>query len=318
MSDNLKKNLWLVGCGQMACDYAKVLLELNVDFTSIGRGQSSSDIFYKKTGIQPFIGGLNKFLDTKPKLSTHAIVSVGIIDLAELTINLIDYGVKNILIEKPGGLNQKEIENILNKSIEKDCKVFIGYNRRFYASTIKAIELINIDGGVKSFHFEFTEWSHEIKNININKEVKSKWFLANSTHVLDLAFFLGGFPKIIKAFSGSGFDWHPSGSIFTGSGISESGALFSYHANWSSAGRWGLEILTDKRRLIFKPIERLQIQNIGSLDVEFEDIDYQLDERFKPGLFLQVSNFIKNEFRNMIDIKTQFRMIDYYYKISNY
>ena len=67
--------------------------------------------------------------------------------------------------------------------------MYIGYNRRFYASTQKALEIIALDKGVKSFSFDFTEWSHEIESLKKDIAVKNSWFLCNSTHLLDLSFF---------------------------------------------------------------------------------------------------------------------------------
>ena len=41
----------------------------------------------------------------------------------------------------------------------------VGFNRRFYSSVLKAKDIIHEDGGVKSFFFEFTEWSHVIAGL---------------------------------------------------------------------------------------------------------------------------------------------------------
>ena len=127
-----------------------------------------------------------------------------------------------------------------------NAKVFIAYNRRFYRAVSEAKRLIEGDGGVTSFNFEFTEWSHEIERLSKAPGVKEKWFLGNSTHVVDLAFFLGGKPSEISCYTQGGTDWHPTASLFSGAGVSEHGALFSYNANWESAGRWGVEVLTKK------------------------------------------------------------------------
>ena len=43
--------------------------------------------------------------------------------------------------------------------------------------------------------FEFTEWSHNIR-LKLNQQVKESWFLANSTHVVDLVFHLIGLPVL--------------------------------------------------------------------------------------------------------------------------
>ncbi len=52
------------------------------------------------------------------------------------------------------------------------------------------------DGGALSINFDFTEWSHKIKYLKNSGLAKRRWLVANSSHVIDLAFHLGGKPKI--------------------------------------------------------------------------------------------------------------------------
>jgi len=312
-------SVWLIGAGGMAQDYIKVLDGLDQKFIVIGRGEESAENCQNSTECSVVVGGLDNFLSTKPKVVPHAIVSVGVEKLYDTTKELLDYGVKSILVEKPGAMNKEEFEDLLLLSKEKESNIFIAYNRRFYASTIKAQDIINQDGGVTSFNFEFTEWSHIIETIKKADGVKEKWFLGNSTHVVDMAFYLGGKPKEISSFSSGGVSWHPSASNFAGAGISENNALFSYHANWESAGRWSVEILTKEHRLIFRPMEKLQIQKRGAIAQEFdESIDYTLDEKYKPGLYLQTKSFLDNNIDRMCTIDEQSDMIDVYNKMANY
>ena len=310
----MNKNIWLIGAGQMAVDYHNVLNDLEVPFTVVGRGESSAKLFFNKTGFKPFLGGLKAFLLGNPNPCSHAIVAVGVEKLAETTSQLLEYGIKNILVEKPAGLNIKEIETVANLTKDKNTSVYVAYNRRFYASVLKAKEIIAEDDGVTSFNFEFTEWSHEIEKLEKAPGVKENWFLANSTHVVDLAFYLGGKPKKISSYVSGELDWHPSASIFSGAGISESDALFSYQANWESAGRWSVELLTKEHRLIFCPLEKLQVQKRGSVQIEFvNNIDYNLDEKYKPGLFKMVKAFLKNEERPCLPtIDLQDQMLNFY------
>ena len=44
-------NLWLIGAGQMAQDYAKVLNALDARFEVIGRGVYSASNFFNSTGL---------------------------------------------------------------------------------------------------------------------------------------------------------------------------------------------------------------------------------------------------------------------------
>lgn len=313
------KKVWLIGAGGMAQDYMKVLEDLKATTTIIGRGENSAKEFKEVTGRDVEIGGLQSFLSKKPDVCSHAIIAVGIEKLFETTKQLLNHNIKNILIEKPGALFDNEFEELVNLSEVKKANVYIAYNRRYFASVIKAKEIIAQDGGVTSFNFEFTEWAHTIAPLKKGEGVKEKWFLGNSSHVVDLAFNIGGIPKELSSYTSGGIDWHPSASIFCGAGISDNGALFSYTANWESAGRWWVEILTKEHKLILKPMEKLQIQKRGTiLETFVTDIDYSLDDNFKPGLYLQTEKFLKNDFDNMCSIKEQTKILKIYNKIANY
>ena len=51
MSNNLKSDVLLVGAGNIAVDYAKVLKALNRDFIVVGRGEKSAENFEQKIGV---------------------------------------------------------------------------------------------------------------------------------------------------------------------------------------------------------------------------------------------------------------------------
>ncbi len=313
------KNVWLIGAGPMAQEYIKVLKGLKSNFTVIGRGKDTAQKCEEATGCEVIRDGIEQFLVDTPKVCTHAIVSVGVEKLYETTKVLLEYGVKNILVEKPAGLYEEEFQDMVYLSKEKKANVFVAYNRRFYASVIHAQKIIEEDGGVTSFNFEFTEWEHIIAPLKKGKGVKEKWFLANSTHVVDLAFYLGGKPKEICSFTSGNLAWHPTSSVFSGAGKSDKNALFSYSANWESAGRWSVEILTKKHKLILRPMEKLQIQKRGSIAQEFvEDIDYLVDNSYKPGLYVQTKVFLTNKHHTLCNIEEQKQMINIYNKIANY
>lgn len=292
MSNNI--DILIVGAGYMAMEYCKVLNAMDISPIVIGRGDKNAKKFEETIGVSVLTGGLKNVLPTLSIVPTHAIVAVSIDALADTTNMLIEHGIKNILVEKPAGVNRCEIQRICDIAYKKKSKVWVAYNRRFYASVDKALEMIKKDGGVTSFNFEFTEWGHVISKTTHSKEIKNIWLLANSTHVMDLAFFLGGFPVEMSTYVMGKLDWHEHGCIYAGAGVSEKGALFSYQANWAAPGRWVVEILTNKHRFYFKPMEELSIQDIGSVSVNKVEIDDELDKKFKPGLYRQTKAFIEN------------------------
>ena len=181
-----------------------------------------------------------------------------------------------------------------------------------------ARKLISEDGGATSCIFEFTEWSHVIAPLVKGPGVKEAWFLANSTHVVDLAFHLCGSPKDWAAWQGGALDWHPAAARFSGSGITELDILFSYHADWDAPGRWGIEVLTRKNRFILRPMEQLQVMEKGSVSVKSLDLDDELDKKFKPGLYRQVQAFLAQDNNLFCTLDEQFQHSVFYDKMAGY
>lgn len=310
--------IWLIGASNMAFEYAKVLNGLGVKFLTIGRGEENAKKMEEHTKYPVIRNGLENFLKTKPAFPEHVIVALNIDALQEQTRQLIEYGVKNILVEKPGALTLTEIQelNIIAKKFNSN--VFIAYNRRFYSSVLHAEKIIKEDGGITSCNFEFTEWIDQITPLPFFEEIKKYWLIGNSSHVIDLAFHFAGFPKEISTFTSKKISWHPSSAIFSGAGITEKGSLFSYKANWLAPGRWGVELLTPKHRFIFCPMESLKIQNINSVKIEDVTIDNELDTKYKSGFFLQTKAFLENETNKLKTLKEQEKSFELYYKIAGY
>ena len=317
MSDNMKsKRVALFGTGNMGVEYNKILKYLDADFSVFGHTQDGVDRFYRHTGIKAIPNGISGYENMGGANVEFAIVAVSVEELAETAIRLMQSGIRNILLEKPAGLNIDEIKRVRDKAEETGSRTVIGYNRRFYSSVLKAQEIIKKDGGVKSFYFEFTEWLHSIPD-TIKEQVKRHWFWANSTHVIDLAFFLGGRPKKFSSFISGRADWHAAETSFAGAGVTEKGTLFSYHANWLCPGRWGVEVMTDQNRLIFRPLEKLHIQSNRSVNIDLVEIDEQLDRHFKPGLFRQTKSFLDGtEHPNFLSISSHYEnAVNYYQQI---
>jgi len=310
--------IWLIGAGPMAIDYLDVLNTLGKEIVVIGRSQASADKFKASSGKSVVTGGLEEFLSTKPKLPEAAIVCTGVEQLANTALMLIDYGVKRILLEKPGGINSNEIQHVANRAKKTDSQVIIAYNRRHFASVLTAREMIQADGGVTSFNFEITEWSHVIQNHKKDSKTMHSWFLANTSHVIDTAFFLGGIPVEMCAFNNGALNWHPSSSNFAGAGVTDKGALFSYSGNWEGPGRWSLDVISPKRRYIFRPFEELHLQEIGSISITKVEINDEIEKSLKPGLHLQCKNFLEGNDELMCSVTDQLKLSPIYEKMAGY
>ncbi len=310
------KKLLLVGAGPMALEHAKVLDALGVEYTVLGRGEASAEVFEQASGHTVVRGGVEPFIERGGlKDYDAAIVAVTENTLGKISRQLMEGGIKKLLTEKPGGFTEEDINKVCECASVTNSNVYVAYNRRCYASVLKAQEMITEDGGVRSFSFEFTEWGHTIRPLKKAPGIKDEWFLANSSHVCDMAFYLGGRPVKMNSYIAGTSDWHPRAMIYAGSGVSEKGVLFSYQANWGAPGRWGVEVLTDKHRFIFRPLEKLQIQNIGSVAIEQAEANYEKDLQFKAGLYEQMKEFLKDDCR-LMTIEEQCDMLPIYHTIE--
>ncbi len=65
-------------------------------------------------------------------------------------------------------------------------------------------------------------------------------------------------------------------------------------------------------------MEKLQIQKRGEIQQSFVDIDYSLDEKYKPGLFLQAKYFLEIITEDFCPMEEQYEKYDLYKRIANY
>ena len=309
----------IIGAGQIAREYIKVLQALKFTPFVIGRGLTRvnevKEIF---TGVEAVSGGLTEWLKVNSP-PEYCIVATPVEHLKDAVISLLHAGSKYILVEKPLAFTLAEVENINLLARNNNARVHIAFNRRNYTSVAAAKKLIADDGGASSIHFDFTEAIFRIFPNNYDKITTKFWGVSNSAHVIDTAFYLCGFPVSINSNQyGNDVSWHIAGSIFTGHGITRNNVPFTYHANWGCPGKWNIEVNTAKRRLIFSPMEELRQQKHGSFKVERLDLDYSNDLNFKPGFFKQVKLWTEHEFSDLMSITEYKKELFVLYEIFGY
>jgi hypothetical protein len=315
------QTILIVGTSQIALDYIKILTYLNFDVIVVGRKNEKINLIkYKYPNVTCYAGGIENYCIKNKNLPNFAINTVDIVNLFNVSNILIRNNIKNILIEKPGSITSEELKDLINLKNIYNTNIYIGYNRRFYNSVLELKRLINTDGGIRNVHFEFTEWVDTINTNSFHPITLNKWIYSNSSHVIDLVFYIIGFPKILHSFTSgeNKISWHKSASIFFGSGISIENTPFTYNTNWLSSGRWCIEFMTEKNRYTLKPMEKLYVQKINSLDINELSFDNQDDINFKPGLFKQVSDFLNYKFENLVSLDYQIQNFYFFNKIGNY
>lgn len=313
-------SIWLIGAGPMAALHAKVLQAMDVaPVTIIATSATRAKPLAAAHDMAFFANGLEQAIADLPTPDA-AVIALPVDKLADAAHKLVLAGVKKVLVEKPGCLTAAELAPVVEAAEANGSFVAIAYNRRFFASVIEARKRIDTAGEILSMNFEFCEDAPRIEALPTPASIKDKWVLANSSHVIDLAFHLCGFPDtMINTVTGQ-LPWHPAGADFRGTGITQTGAQFSYYADWRGPGRWGMEIVLPHERLILRPMEELAIMPRGSFQSEVVEIDNQIDRDFKPGLYRQTEALLAQiPGRELVTARQQLDAIkNVYAPIANY
>jgi len=293
-----RKSVLIIGSGFMAEQYSSTLYKLGItNVTIIGHSKNRVSKLCKKYEFTPLEGG---FIKNLPEVDVKDLVIVATPTqlLVKATEYAIKSGQKNILIEKPGALYSNELKS-LKKNITSQ-KIRLAYNRLCYPSFHKLIQLSKKEGGITSCNFTFTEWINKIKFHAYPKIVLSRWGISNSLHVISMVMKLIGMPKKINCLQKGTLPWHKSGAIFVGSGISKKNIPFSYHSDWYSSGRWGIEVMTKENSYRLMPLEQLFRCKKGS--TAWEPI-------YLKKSFVTVKEGIAEEIFSMLDVKSK-RFVD--------
>ena len=263
----------IIGAGWMAEQYATALECLGIkNITAVTRTIQSAEKFEQKSGIRVKSGGYEKWLEQLPAFDL-IIVATPIGELCPAAIKALACGNKKILVEKPGSLYPDELKKAKKVADELSADVRIAYNRLCYPNYIKLKELISNEGGILSCRYTFTELIRSIDFEKEKQDVYHRWGIANSSHVISTAHDMIGLPENWQCNQAGSLEWHPSGAQFVGSGITEKKIPFSYHADWASAGRWGIEVMTPENAYRLVPMEKLFRCKKGTF--EWEEIRFE-------------------------------------------
>jgi len=297
------KKILIIGAGWMARQYCQALTIMGIkDVAVVARKKKSSERCCDEFGYSPLHGGYKKAL---PKLDNYdlVIVATPIHELKSAAMFATTSGNKNILVEKPGALYSSELNNWAKEIAHSDIKIRIAYNRHTYPNLWRLKELIKYEGSITSCHYTFTEWIHTINFNNNRPNVYERWGISNSLHVIQMAHNLIGMPKKISTYQHGSLPWHKSGVQFAGAGITNKNIIFSYHADWDSAGRWGIEIMTPKNTYRLIPLEKLYKCSKGSINWESLEVTCAYP-KVKYGVAEEIAVMLEPELEKFIPMVT--------------
>jgi predicted dehydrogenase len=286
-----------IGCGLIAHFHADVFKELGVNIFAVSARDNSSNLipFAEKFGIG------NRYTNWETMVEKESLDVLWVMaswdQMDSLLIPLIKTGIP-LFLEKPIALSSKRIHDAIDIHLQKNQYIQVGYNRRFYP-IVETIKSFISTGELRSVLVEIPE------SINLNhKKLVSKLWLVNSSHMIDLLYYIVG-PMTIK------YKKHksPLGSTYT-SGFNamletENGVPVHLIAEWNSSNNYGITFFVDNKRIVLKPLETASFYEGYDL-IEPSKArpirqykpklinSYDCDGKFKPGFYEQVKYFIDN------------------------
>lgn len=291
----------VIGYGNMGWQYVKALSALRVGRIRVcSRSEEPLQELKGTKGVTTIAGGFQQ-LYAQPIRDELGIVATPIANLVEAGEHLATLGCKKILIEKPVSLTSRRILQLAEEFEKERIDAACAYNRVAYPSFIETRAVTNEEGGITSCTYTFTEFVNKIGPGTARDVELAKWGIANSLHVMSMAHGLIGLPATWKSHRSGALPWHPTGSVFVGSGLSDRGVPFSYHGDWGSTGRWSVEVNTPISTYRLCPLEKLTRRTSPAAD--WEEIPVvAFDSRVKAGFVEQVASMLRQEIRDIVPL----------------
>ena len=222
-----------------------------------------------------------------------------------------------VLIEKPPGLNIKELNELIKISKKNKTINLIGTNRRYYSIYKNVFKHINSNNKLISILIEGHENYWNILKLNKSKRILSNWQYSNSIHTVDLINFFANssVEKIITNKSTLKKHYNVSALIKFKNGVNA-----TYISNWSSPDKYSIKIFTEKKTFFIKPLEECYYLNKNFKKTNI--IPDVVDKIYKPGFFKLSQNFIslingrkyKWPDNNLQSIRPTYKLIKNIYK----
>ena len=205
-------NVGFIGCGLIGNKRAKELNKKQI-LGCFDTNEKNLKIFSKRYKCKKFTNVKSLISDDKIDALFISTYHNSLAKYLKLSIN----SGKNVLVEKPGGKNYKELETILKKKNKKKILIHVGYNHRYHPSIIKAKDIIKkkIIGDLLYIR---ARYGHGAR-LNYHNEWRMKRKLSGGgelidqgAHLIDLSrMFLGEFNKVEASLRK--FYWKAKGQV---------------------------------------------------------------------------------------------------------
>ena len=291
----------VVGYGRMGQEYVKALRALGVRRIRVcSRSSGSWGALQHAAGVEAVAGGVEHF-DARPEAAELGIIAIPTALLSTAAERLARLGFRRLLVEKPIALWSKDIDRLADTLERQGVEAYCAYNRVAYPSFHEVRMRTFQDGGVTSCTYTFTEMIKPEWVQRFPPEELARWGIANSLHVMSMAHRLIGWPTTWSGHRAGALPWHRSGAVFVGSGISERGIPFTYHADWGSTGRWSVEAHSPVSSYRLCPLEHVFRRPTATSPWEELPVTVFAPD-VKAGILEQVAAMLNTELRAWIPL----------------
>ncbi len=292
----------VIGYGNMGKRHVKALQALGVRSLRVcSRSAAPLEELKSRTPeVETFAGGIERF-EYQAEPNELGIIATPTALLVAAAERLASMGFRRLLIEKPVSLWSMTIERLAETLKRQGVEAVCAYNRVAYPSFQEVARRAACEGGITSCAYTFTEIIGRDWSDHFPAEELARWGVANSLHVMSMAHGLIGLPATWSGHRSGALPWHPSGSVFVGSGISERGIPFAYHADWGSTGRWSVEVHTAASSYRLCPLEKVLRRMSPTSDWEEIPVAVFAPEA-KAGFVEQLAAMLNQDIRQLVSL----------------
>ena len=303
-------NIGFIGCGSIANFHADVLQYLQKDIIAAADPkQENLKKFQQKYNIINVYSSWLEMINNENLDAIWVTASWNVID--KILLDVLECEIPTFF-EKPVALSVGKLEDAIVKYNDMLNKVQVGYNRRFYDFVPKIKNMLS-EIEINSVELHIPESSAGITDENLITNI----FLQNSSHVLDLMFFLLNEPKIeiekiYRKYSNGGKIPKGYNAIL----LADNTVPIHLIANWESPSNFGIKFHSKDLLVELLPVEIATIYNGFEIIEPTEENpirrykpkikeQYFIEgesAKFKPGFLKQAINFfdtcVDNKYEN--------------------
>lgn len=267
----------IIGAGTMAREHIRAFSALpDVSVSALySRTREKAEALAAEFGID-FV------CDDIPSLKWKSAADLVVVAVPEISANAVARAAFledwSVLLEKPAGYDLGDALDIAEAASRRRKPVFVGFNRRFYSSTMAVLADVDSRNELRYVHIQDQQSFAEARRYNHPEPVVQKFMYANSIHVIDMmrALCRGNVADVRHIMPWRGEETEVVLSHVT----FDSGDAALYEGLWKGPGPWTCSVSTPSRRWMLQPLERAAFQNVNErrqnpVEPDAVDLDYK-------------------------------------------